>query len=133
MLRARQTFNKAVQPGAVVITTEDVGRPAENIDYYSGVARALYFTDLDRWRMSVGDAAALFIKGGLIPYIFVPTDTPARGELLSELSSRFALELAADIPAARAMDYFVAAAFHRGLHMELYRLAPLAGTPPVHP
>jgi 4-amino-4-deoxy-L-arabinose transferase-like glycosyltransferase len=137
MLRARQAFNKVVRPGAVVITTEDVGRPAENIDYYSGVARALYFTDLDRWRMSVGDAAALLAKGGMVPYIFVPTVNPARGELLSELSSRFSLELAADIPAAQAMNYFVAAAFHRGMHMELYRLVPLPGpsapSPPAHP
>jgi hypothetical protein len=63
----------------------------------------------------------------------VPTDNPARGELLSELSSRFALELAADVPARKAMDYFVAAAFHRGVHMELYRLAPLPGAPPLRP
>lgn len=127
MRRARETFNKAVRPGAVVITTEDVGRPAENIDYYSGVARAFYFTDLDRWRMSVGDAAALLAKAGMVPYLFVPTVNPARGRILEELSTRFTLELAADVPAARAMDYFVAAAFHRGVHMELYRLVPIAG------
>src|SRR5207302_974651 len=41
MLRARTAFARVVEPGAVVITTEDIGRPAENIEYYSGVARAL--------------------------------------------------------------------------------------------
>jgi len=127
MVRARETFNKAVQPGAVVITTEDVGRPAENIDYYSGVARAMYFTDLDRWRMSVGDAAALLARAGMVPYLFVPTVSPARAPLLEELSTRFTLELAADVPATRSIEYFVAAAFHRGMHMELYRLVPLPG------
>jgi len=37
----------------------------------------------------------------------------------------FTLELVADIPARRAVDYFVAAAFlPNGVHMQLVRLGP---------
>src|SRR5439155_7449409 len=48
MARARAIFGRNVEPGAVVITTEDVGRPVENIEYYSGVAPALSQTDIAR-------------------------------------------------------------------------------------
>src|SRR4029077_15111252 len=67
MVHARAVFARKVEPGAVVITTEDVGRPAENIEYYSGVAHALYLTDLERWGLTVADAAALLARGGMKP------------------------------------------------------------------
>src|SRR5262249_31113323 len=41
MLEARANMEKLLEPGSVVITTEDVGRPAENIEFYSGVAQAI--------------------------------------------------------------------------------------------
>jgi 4-amino-4-deoxy-L-arabinose transferase-like glycosyltransferase len=128
MLRARATFARAVEPRSVVITTEDVGRPGENIDYYSGVAHALYLTDLARWGLSVGDAAELLARGGFHPYLLIPTIQRGRAAMLGALGTRFAVDLAADIPATQAMDYFVAAAFYpRGIHMELYRLRWLGG------
>ncbi len=131
MARARAIFARKVEPGAVVITTEDVGRPAENIEYYSGVAHALYLTDLQRWRLGVGDAVDLLARGGMTPYLLLPKTQPGLDGLLDALGHRFAVELAADIPARRAIDYFVAAAFLReGIHMQLYRLGPLgAGAP----
>ena len=49
--RRAPTCRRSSSPNAVVITTEDVGRPAENIEYYSGVADALYMTDLERWQL----------------------------------------------------------------------------------
>jgi len=131
MARARAIFARKVEPGAVVITTEDVGRPAENIEYYSGVAHALYLTDLQRWRLTVGDAAELLARGGMTPYLLLPKAQPGLDRLLEALGHRFAVELAADIPARRAIDYFVAARFlPGGIHMQLYRLGPLgAGAP----
>jgi hypothetical protein len=122
MLVARAAFAKAVEPGAVVITTEDVGRPGENIDYYSGVARAFYLTDLERWHLSVAKAAELLARAGMKPYLFIPRAQRGRTQMLQELTEQFSVELAADIPAAQAIDYFVAAAFHPGVHMELFRL-----------
>jgi hypothetical protein len=124
MLQARATLARAVERGAVVITSEDVGRPAENIDYYSGVAHALYLTDLARWRMPVPRAAELLAAGGLKPYLFVPSSHPGGEALVNELGERFTVELAADVPPRQAMDYFVAAAFHRGVRMLLFRLTP---------
>jgi len=130
MARARAIFGRNVEPGAVVITTEDVGRPAENIEYYSGVAHALYLTDLERWRLTVGDAADLLARGGMTPYLLLPKTGPGLDRLLDALGHRFAVELAADIPARRAIDYFVAAAsLPDGIHMQLYRLPLGAGAP----
>jgi hypothetical protein len=123
MHRARATFARAVEPGAVVITTEDIGRPAENIDYYSGVARALYLTDLRRWHITLPQAINLFLYAKMTPYLLLPKDQPGRGELLAPVKRWFEIEVVADIPAEQAMDYFVAAAFHRGLPLELLRVA----------
>ena len=109
-------------PHAVVITTEDVGRPAENIEYYGGI-HALYLTDLTRWRLGVRDAAALLLRSGMPPYLFIPFTQPDREQMLAELAE-FQVEQAADIPAPQAIDYFVAAPFHRGVRMLLYRIAP---------
>src|SRR5207249_8467384 len=109
MVHARAIFARKGGPGAVVITTEEVGRPAENIKYYSGVAHALYLTDLERWRLTVGDAADLLARGGMTPYLLLPKAQPGLDRLLDGLGHRFAVELAADIPARRAIDYFVAA------------------------
>jgi hypothetical protein len=124
MLRARATFARAVEPGAVVITTEDVGRPAENIDYYSGVAHALYLTDLERWRLPVAEAAYVFARARMPTYLFIPRRQPGREQMLADLRRLFTVELVADVPPEHAIDYFVAAAFHRGVRMELYRLVP---------
>jgi len=122
MLRARAVFGRAVEPGAVVITTEDVGRPAENIEYYSGGTHALYFTDLERWNISVPEAASRFARAGMVPYLLIPGTQRDRVRLLQDLGRLFSVELVADIPAAQAVEYFVAAPFHRGVPMELHRL-----------
>ncbi|HZP42422.1 MAG TPA: hypothetical protein VFD84_13070, partial [Candidatus Binatia bacterium] len=107
MLLARHTFAGAVPPPAVVITTEDAGRPAENIDYYSGVAHGLYLTDLVRWGIPVPLAAAAFARAGLTPYLFLPDHDPARERILGELERDFATELVADVPAPEALRWFV--------------------------
>jgi len=122
MLRARATFERAVEPRAVVITTEDVGRPAENIEYYSGLAWAVYFTDLARWGIGVSDAAERFARARMKPYLLIPPTQPGGSRMLEELGQAFLVERVADIPPSQAMDYFVAAPFHRGVRMELYRL-----------
>ena len=40
------------------------------------------------------------------------------------LGAEFQVEQVADIPAPRAIDYFVKAPFHSGMRMLLYRIAP---------
>jgi hypothetical protein len=122
MQRARATFARAVEPNAVVITTEEIGRPGENIDYYSGVAHAFYITDLMRWRMTVLKAASLLTDGGMVPYLLLPPSQPGLAGMVALLRNVFDVDLVAKVPARQAMDYFVAAPFHHGIDLELYRL-----------
>ena len=125
MLRARAALGRVVEPGSVVITVEDVGRPGENIDYYSGVAQAFYMTDLIRWNLQIGDATKLLAQSGLKPYLLIPVDQPGHDFMIARLSQLVRIQLVKDIPPADAMDYFVAAAFYpRGVHMQLYRMNP---------
>jgi len=126
MVRARETMSRLVEPGSIVVTTEDVGRPAENIEYYSGVAYAVYFTDLERWGVKVPEAAARWQKAGLKPYLLIPTAQPDHAKMLDELRAAFDVRLVASLGARQAMDVFVAAPFHHGVPMELWRIAPRA-------
>jgi hypothetical protein len=116
--RAAATFRQAVEPDAVVITTEDIGRPMENIEYYGGI-HSFYFTDLERWRIPLEQAATTLIASHFRPYLLIPQSQQARARLAPPLVA----ELVADIPPSRNYDYFVAAAFHRGLPMQLYRIS----------
>jgi len=122
MVQARDTFRRVVEPNSLVITTEDVGRPAENIEYYSGVARAFYLTDLQRWRMAVLSVVLQAISARQRPYLLLAADDPERTRILGDLKG-LKVETVADIPPPRAMEYFVAAPFHRGLHMKLDRIS----------
>jgi hypothetical protein len=115
--RAASVFRQAVEPNAVVITTEDVGRPMENIEYYAGV-HSLYLTDLERWRLSVEQASTLLIIRHFKPYLLIPKQDAEAAQLDPPLTA----ELVLDIPPQRNYDFFVAAAFHRGLPMQLYRI-----------
>jgi len=56
------------------------------------------------------------------PYLFIPFTQPDREQMLAELAE-FQVEQAADIPAPQAIGYFVAAPFHRGVRMLLYRIS----------
>jgi hypothetical protein len=122
MLRARATFARAVEPNSVIITTEAIGRPGENIDYYSGVARAFYITDLMRWRITLFGAVAQLQDAGMTPYLLLPPSQPGLPGILAMLRAVHDVDLVAKIPAREAMDYFVAAPFHRGIDLELYRM-----------
>jgi 4-amino-4-deoxy-L-arabinose transferase-like glycosyltransferase len=124
MYQARANLARFVEPGSLVITTEDVGRPAENIEYYSGVADAIYMTEVRRWRTSVPTVAGAVLAKGIRPYLYLPSDDRELPSILAELERRgFETELVADVPAGRALQHFVAAPFHRGVRMQLYRLS----------
>jgi hypothetical protein len=123
MLDARANMQKLLEPNSVVITTEDVGRPAENIEFYSGVAHAMYLTDLERWRFDLSAAATRLIFDHKRPYLFIPASQRDKQELLATLRHHLTVELVAAIPPQQAMAHFVAAPFHRGVAMELYRIS----------
>ena len=71
--RARATWAAASEPPAVVITSEDIGRPAENIEHYTRIP-ALYLTDLERWRLSLVDVTRRLIERGMHPYLVIGQD-----------------------------------------------------------
>lgn len=121
VVAARYAFGKVVEPGAVVITTEDVGRPLENIEYYSG-AHALYLTDITRWHTPIHDVAARLITHHMRPYLLLPPT--GRAAIVQQLQrAHLTVEPVLDIPPERAIEYFVAAPFHRGVPLELDRVS----------
>jgi hypothetical protein len=119
--RATATVRQNLKPRAVVITTEDIGRPAENFEYYGGV-NALYLTDLERWRVPIERAAFFFLVSELEPYLLIPRGLPEHDRILDTLRGQFLVELVADIPPARNYDYFVSSAFHAGVPLELWHV-----------
>jgi hypothetical protein len=124
MYQARANLARFVEPGSLVITTEDVGRPAENIEYYSGVADAIYMTEVRRWRTTVPTVAGAVLAKGIRPYLYLPSNDRQLPIIMEELQRHgFKTELVADIPAGRALAHFVAAPFHRGVRMLLYRIS----------
>jgi hypothetical protein len=118
---ARQTFGDVVPPPAVVITTEAIGRPAENIEYYTGIP-TLYRTDLERWRLGMVDAARALIDHGMTPYLLIDEAEPDRSSIVADLSATVGLTAVRTIPPARAIEYFVAAPFGNRFPLQLYRL-----------
>lgn len=122
MLQARANMSRYLVPNSVVITAEETGRPAENIEFYSDRADAFYLTDIMRWRVRLSNVAGSLIGKGMRPYLYVAADHKNKDRLLHEFR-HFKVEKVADIPADQSMVHFVAAPFHRGLRMELYKIS----------
>jgi len=121
IVRAAEVARRTFAPRAVLITSEDVGRPAENFEYYTDV-HALYLTDLARWQIPIEEAVFLFLVAEQEPYLLIPRTLPERDQILAGLRGQFLVELVADIPPERNYDYFVASAFHGGLPLELWHV-----------
>jgi hypothetical protein len=120
---ARDTLRRTLEPNSIVITSEDMGRPAENIEYYGGFP-AFYVTDLDRWRVKASYASQLLIAAGVRPYLLVDRGVEERGRVLNDLTENgFLVERVADIEPAHKMEYFVASPQPRNIDSELYRIS----------
>jgi hypothetical protein len=116
--RATATVRRTLAPRAVVITSEEIGRPLENLEFYAGV-HALYLTDLERWKIPLERAVFFLLISEMEPYLLLPSEFPERERLLAPLRAQYALEVVADIPPDRNYDFFVASGFHGGLPLEL--------------
>jgi len=125
MRRARATVTEQLQPGAVVMSTEDIGRAVENIEHYTA-AHALYLTDLRRWHLTVAGASRLLLAAGMHPYLLLPDGPELQLILFTELRD-FRAVLVADIAPEHARDWFVVSHHHTGIPLKLY----LLGMPPV--
>jgi hypothetical protein len=129
---ARETMRRTLEPRSVVITTEDIGRPAENIEHYGGFP-AIYITDLERWHIRPSDASVSFLFTGVRPYLLVASpkgrsvnesDVRDRARVLADLAANgFVAERILEIPAARNMEYFVASPASRNIDSELFRIS----------
>ena len=73
-------------------------------------------------RASFVDRVLHAARAGMTPYLLLPVGDPRREEILTNLRRVYGVELVADIPPEQAIDWFVAASFHRGVHMQLHRI-----------
>jgi hypothetical protein len=123
MERARATLQSKLPRNAVVVSAEDIGRPAENIQFYSEVAQSFYWTDIARWRVPLPILTDALAKAGLQLYWLEQTPKTEGDRRVHALASiGVKLEKIAEIPPTQAMDWFVAAAFHRGVQMDLHKV-----------
>jgi hypothetical protein len=125
---ARETLRRTLEPRSIVITSEDIGRPAENIEYYGGFP-AFYLTDLERWRIKPSQASQAFISAGVRPYLLVDQPTNAyeaeeRRRFFADLAEHgFVADRLLEIPPEKKMQYFVASPRPRPGAAELFRIS----------
>jgi hypothetical protein len=113
---------------AIILTTTQIGRPAENINYYTS-AEAIYFEEMDRWSTAPSYTIKRLIRSGFTVYILL-TPEQARRWLSSEyIAPWYSSEVVRVVPPEQAIDYFVASPFHHGIPLLLMRLGlkPAAG------
>jgi len=122
--RARANVQSKVPPDGVVLTTEDVGRPQENLEIYAD-RRAIYLTDLQRWQqMRPVEAAFRLLRNGQRVFLLLPVGAPETRKVLADLPAEDVLvvEKVETIPPKKATDWFVAAPFHKGIEMGLWEV-----------
>jgi 4-amino-4-deoxy-L-arabinose transferase-like glycosyltransferase len=125
---ARETLQRTLERRSVVITSEDIGRPAENIEYYGGFP-AFYLTDLDRWKIKPSQAALAFISAGVRPYLLIDRplnsrEAEERRRIFADLTEHgFTADRLLEIPPGKKMQYFVAAPMPREVSTELFRVS----------
>lgn len=122
--RARAVVQSRLPANAVVLTTEDVGRPQENLEIYAD-RRAIYLTDLQRWQeMRPVEAAFRLLRNGQRVFLLLPAGQPETARVLADLPAENVLEVeqVETIPPKKAVEWFVAAPFHKGIELGLWEV-----------
>ncbi|MBM4242704.1 MAG: hypothetical protein FJ148_02670 [Deltaproteobacteria bacterium] len=119
--RARTTLEAATDFPAVVLTTTSIGRPAENINYYTDV-EAAYLEELVRWQAQPRYVVGALLRAGYSVYILLPVEQAKQWLANSNISTWYTAETVRSIAPSEAVDYFVASPFHRGIPLSLVRL-----------
>jgi len=101
--RARASLGALVPPDGVVITSESLGRPAENVAHYLGVP-AFYESELPLLRTDQHQAALLLAMADRRPFFLVAEDQAAS---LAPLRTTAGLRLVARRRGAAVLDWFV--------------------------
>lgn len=118
---AQANFEALVEDQALVLTSYRYGRPAENINYYTG-ADAIYLEELLRYSMghtrTVG-MAELFEKP-----VYLLVDAAEAGRWVNNpfTKGKLAFDLIRRIPADQSRAFFVASPRHRGIPLVLMRV-----------
>ncbi len=119
--RAQATIASVVDLPAVVLTTTAIGRPAENLNYYTG-AQAIYLEEMVRWQMQPRFAVGRLLRMGYAVYLLTTPEAAKQWLANENISTWYTGEIVRSIPAAEAANYFVASPFHRGIPLVLVRL-----------
>ena len=119
--RASATIEGAVEKPAIVLTTIQIGRPAENINYYTS-AEAVYLEEMDRWGTAPRYTVKRLIRSGFSVYLLLTPEQARRWLANENISPWYSAEIVREVPPEQAVDYFVASPFHRGVPLVLLRL-----------
>lgn len=119
--RARATIASLIELPALVVTRSDIGRPAENINYYTDVD-AIYEQEMARWGVEPVAVVNAAVRRGAAAYLLMTPDEVDRWLTSARVRKWFLPELVAQIPASRAQDVFVASPDHRGVPLRLVRI-----------
>lgn len=119
--RARATIESATDYPAVVLTSTVIGRPAENINYYTDV-EAVYLEELVRWQAQPRFAVAAMLKAGFSVYLLLPPAQAKQWLANPNIADWYDAEIVRSIAPHDAEEYFVASPYHTGLALDLVRL-----------
>jgi len=119
--RAQRSLGALLDPNALVLTRSDIGRPAENINYYTDTI-AVYEQELQRWDIEGIHLMNSALRRGFAVYFLMPPQEIARWRSNARFRTWFEAELVARIPPQQAVDYFVASPSHRGVPLDLFRV-----------
>ncbi|MBY0277276.1 hypothetical protein K2Z84_18245 [Candidatus Binatia bacterium] len=119
--RARATIEAATDYPAVVLTSTQIGRPAENINYYTNVD-AVYLEELVRWQAQPRFAVAALLKAGFAVYLLLPPAQAKQWLANSNIADWYDAETVRSIAPRDADEFFVASPYHTGIALDLVRL-----------
>jgi hypothetical protein len=105
--RAVETLESAAGPRSVVFTSADLGRPAENINYYTGLT-SLYLADLARWNVAPAWVIDQVLKEGFEVYLLLPESAATQWMTSRFIYPWFSSSIEAEIPPGEAERWFVA-------------------------
>ena len=106
---------------AVVLTTTSIGRPAENLNYYTPV-EAMYLEEMVRWQAQPRYAIARLLKVGFAVYLLLPPEKAKEWLANTNISTWYTSEIERTIAPDEAVDFFVASPYHRGIPLVLVRM-----------
>jgi len=118
---AREVIESATGDRAVIFTTVEIGRPAENINFYTG-ASAIYLREITRWGVTPPYLMDQMVRAGFEAYLLLPPAAARRWIESDFIYPWFRPEMIADIPAHEARRWFVASPAHSGVPLWFVRM-----------